>query len=155
MGTKLKSNIDQLFDQWKSEHAELDNYAMELARWIRDQTKRRDAQFREAVTRLNDLSSRLADHFAIEQTIGEKLIDAQGRPRPETESLHRQADRDHANIKVRLKHLSDRMLEAESECDAWKSSGVELNLILDMLEQHEEQEAESVGWLLPRNSDVS
>jgi len=150
MEMETKSTIDVLFDQWKTQHSELDDYALALAAWASEQSKRREAQFREAVGRINDLSRRLTDHFAIEEEIGQKLTIAQSNPSPGTEALQRQADRDHRNIRSRLKHLCDRMLEAESECDAWKSSMDELNLILDVLEQHGEQELESVGWLLPR-----
>ncbi len=41
---------------------------------------------------------------------------------------------------------------AHQVCDSWKAGMAELNLILDTLEQHEEQEFESVGWMLPRKS---
>jgi hypothetical protein len=44
------------------------------------------------------------------------------------------------------------MQDAEAECDSWKAGMAELNLTLDTLEQHEEQEFESVGWMLPRKS---
>ncbi|MCF7961816.1 MAG: hypothetical protein K9M08_13840 [Pirellula sp.] len=145
-------SVNSLFEQWKAEHCELDDYAMELASWIHQQSKQRNLQFREAVERLADLSARLASHFDREQEIGEKIVAAQRHLSPEAESLKRQADRDHSNIMKRLKHLSDRMQDAEAECDAWKAGMDELNLILDTLEQHEEQEAESVGWMLPRKS---
>ena len=96
----------RLFEQWKAEHCELDDYAMELASWIHQQSKQRNLQFREAVERLADLSARLASHFDREQEIGEKIVTAQRHLSPEAVSL----------------------------------------------EQHEEQEAESVGWMLPRKS---
>jgi len=44
------------------------------------------------------------------------------------------------------------MQEAEFEMDAWKKGVHELGLIIDLIEQHDEQESESVSCLLPRVS---
>ena len=122
--------IDQLFEQWKSQHCELDRFAQEL----------------------EELWHRLSNHFVQEQELGKQIALARAIPHPEADAMMRQSERDHTNIANRLKHLSDRMQDAESDIDAWKSCTQELQLILDVLEQHEEQEAESIGWLLPGDS---
>ena len=144
--------IDKLFEQWKSQHCELDRFAQELEEWVHLQSKQREAQFREGVARLNELWQRLSNHFVQEQELGKQIALAREIPLPEADAMMRQSERDHTNIANRLKHLSDRMQDAESDIDAWKSCTQELQLILDVLEQHEEQEAESIGWLLPGDS---
>ncbi|MEQ1827016.1 MAG: hypothetical protein ABL921_13760, partial [Pirellula sp.] len=127
-------------------------HAMELASWVHHQSVLREQQFQDAVTKLGELNARLAMHFDREGAIAAQLTELRGKKSPEMEAAERQADRDHANILGRIKHLVDRMQEAKSEVDSWKTSMQELNLIIDQLEQHEEQEAESVGWLMPHES---
>lgn len=154
MSTESKEHLltQQLFEQWRSQHSELEQFSMELHEWVHIQTKQREAQFREGVARLNELWNKLSNHFIQEQELGKQIALVQERSHPEADAMSRQSERDHTNIANRLRHLSDRMQEAEPEMDAWKSCTQELRLILDVFEQHEEQEAESVGWLLPSNS---
>lgn len=147
----IPTGVDGLFEQWKEEHCQLDQCAMELSTWLHEQSLLRTAQFREAVKRIHVLSERLSAHFAREQAIASGLVESRGWVSQESLAVQRQSERDHSNISTRLKHLIDRMQEGEAECDAWATGVHEMNLILDVLEQHEEQEAESVGWLLPRD----
>ncbi len=150
MKTQDTPQVDVLFEQWKSEHQILDRYAVELSEWIDRQSKLRTAQFRETVQKLTDLHQKLSSHFAIEETIGKQLREVHCGSSPEADAAQRQSERDHAHISSRLKHLIDRLQDAESESDAWKKGVYELGLILDVLEQHEEQESENVCYLLPR-----
>jgi iron-sulfur cluster repair protein YtfE (RIC family) len=150
MTTKPAPTTDVLFQGWKEEHCELDRQAMELSVWLHDQSKLRAAQFREAVSRISDLKERLTSHFKNEELICEELLKQRGWGSHESQAVQRQSNRDHEVISSRLKHLIDRMQEGESDCDSWTTGVRELNLILDVLEQHEEQEEESVGSLLPR-----
>ncbi len=149
MKTQDKPNVDLLFALWKVEHQELDRYTAELSEWIDGQSKLRISQFRETVRKLADLNEKLQAHFAREEEIGKQIRVAHGNGSPEADAAKRQCDRDHINILDRLKHLIDRMQDAESECDAWKKGVYELSLIVDVIEQHEEQESENVNCLLP------
>ncbi len=150
MKTQGKPQVEVLYEQWKSEHQTLDRYAADLSEWIDRQSKMRLSQFRETVAKLTDLHQKLHSHFAIEETIGKQLREVHCGGSPESDAAHRQSERDHAHISSRLKHLIDRMQDAESESDAWKKGVYELGLIIDVLEQHEEQESENVCYLLPR-----
>ena len=149
MKTQDKPKVDVLFEHWKSEHQELDRYTTDLSAWIDRQTKLRTSQFRETVQKLTELKEQLRAHFAKEEEIGKKIRAAHCTGSPEVDAAERQIDRDHVNILKRLKHLIDRMQDAESECDAWKKGVYELGLIIDVIEQHEEQESENVNCLLP------
>jgi uncharacterized protein (DUF1501 family) len=155
METPTSSKIESLFTQWRSEHDSLDRFAVDLLNWAHDQSKRREAQYREAVAKVSELSERLAKHFARESEIVAMLIAARGEQSPEAAATRRQSERDHTNLTCRLKQLVDRIHESQSERDAWKTSMSELSLILDLLEQHEEQEAESIEWLIPRERYTS
>ena len=152
MKTKDKPKVDLLFEHWKVEHQVLDRYTGELSEWFDRQSKLRTSQFRETVRKLLDLNEKLQAHFAREVEIGKQIRLAHGNGSPEADAANRQCDRDHLNILNRLKHLIDRMQDAESECDAWKKGVYELGLIIDVIEQHEEQESENVNCLLPPES---
>ena len=149
MKTQDKPKVDGVFEHWKAEHQVLDRYTSDLSEWIDRQSKMRTSQFRETVQKLTELDEKLRAHFAREEEIGEKIRSVHCDGTPEVEAAQRQTDKDHENILNRLKHLIDRMQEAETECDAWKKGVYELGLIIDVIEQHEEQESESVSCLLP------
>lgn len=151
--TQNETNLERLYGQWKAEHEQLDRHATELTEWVAEQSKQRAAQFRETVRRLDDLSSRLKTHFDNEEAIGLELCVSQYGSASIAEAAQRQCERDHANISKRLKHLIDRMQDGEAECDVWKSGVLELNLIIDVLEQHEEQESENVCYFLPIDAE--
>ena len=149
MKTQDKPNVVLLFSLWKVEHQVLDRYTAELSEWIDSQSQLRIYQFRETVLKLADLNEKLQAHFAREEEIGKQIRVAHSNGSPEADAAKRQCDKDHINILDRLKHLIDRMQDAESECDAWKKGVYELGLIVDVIEQHEEQESENVNCLLP------
>ena len=151
MKTKDNPQIEKLFEDWKEEHQILDRFTTDLSEWIDRQSKMRLAQFRETVQKLSDLNSQLSTHFAKEEAIGKQLRALHCGNSAEAEAAQRQSERDHTHISSRLKHLIDRMQDAESECDAWKKGVYELSLIIDVIEQHEEQESESVCCLMPAN----
>lgn len=154
MTQQVLPEVQQLFDQWKSEHAALDQHEMELIQWVHDQSRQRDQQYRDAVAKVHELNQRLAQHFVREGEICSRLYRLRGAASEETRATIRQTAKDHDQILCRLKQLADRMQEARSELDAWKNSMAELNLIIDLIEQHEEQEAESIQWLIPKSSSV-
>jgi predicted RNase H-like nuclease (RuvC/YqgF family) len=147
LATNNSSGIDA-FQQWKKEHQVIDKYTAELEVWIATQSKVRAQQFQQTVQKLNELNEQLQAHFTREDLIC-KNLDATHRDCPlDSDAVKRQIDRDHTNISNRLKQLIDRMQEAECEMDNWKTSVHELQLILDLVEQHDEQEFDSVSCLL-------
>jgi len=149
MKTQDKPKVDVLFEHWQVEHQVLDRFTSDLSEWIDLQSKLRTSQFRETVQKLTELNEQLRAHFAKEEEIGTKIRSVHSDSSPEVNAAQRQTDKDHVNILNRLKHLIDRMQDAESECDAWKKGVYELGLIIDVIEQHEEQESENVNCLLP------
>ena len=152
MQTPNEPNGNAVFDQWKSEHQSIERYAAGLSEWIATQSKLRSLQFRETVKKLAELNEQLQSHFAREEQICQHLKSAHLDCPMDAEAVQRQIDRDHEDISNRLKHLIDRMQEAELEMDGWKKGVHELGLIIDLIEQHDEQESESVSCLLPRVS---
>lgn len=152
MQTQNESKGSAAFDQWKAEHRDIDRYATSLSEWIAFQSKQRAQQFQETVRKLTELNERLQLHFANEKQICQHLKTSHRECPMDAEAVQRQIDRDHATISTRLKHLIDRMQDAEFELDGWKKGVHELGLIIDLIEQHDEQESESVNCLLPHIS---
>ena len=67
MKTKERPMAPELFAQWKGEHLQLDQAALELSRWLHDQSNLRGIQFRDAVARIAELNQKLTVHFANEK----------------------------------------------------------------------------------------
>lgn len=143
------ANGERAFERWKAEHQMIDRYTANLTEWIASQTQLRNLQFQETVRKLTELNEQLQGHFTREGQISQHLLAAHSDCSLDADAVQRQIDRDHENISNRLKHLIDRMQDAEHEQDAWKKGVHELGLIIDLIEQHDEQEAESVNCLLP------
>jgi iron-sulfur cluster repair protein YtfE (RIC family) len=141
--------LNVLFSNWKDEHRQLDKFVQELGTWVTDDAQRLTPQFREAANRLRGLSERLSQHFAKEQDIGELLAEARGIATPQIESAQRQAGKDHRALTERLNKLIDGMESSSGLVEDWKRFTNEFNLFIDVLEQHEELEAESVRRLIP------
>lgn len=150
MTTKENLQVDGLYQHWQAEHRTLNQSITALSEWIALQSQLRTAQYTETVAKLNELNSQLQDHFSGEEALSNQICESSCHVSPEADAVRRQNDRDHTDITNRLKHLIDRMHEASAEQDAWKSGVYELGLIIDLVEQHEEQESESVCCLLPR-----
>ncbi len=144
------ASLNQLFDQWKDEHRELDAYVRELTNWTNQESQLSVPRFLEAVTRLREFRDRLSAHFDKETELGNLLAKSRPGSSREIEGVRRQAAKDHSHLTKRLEALIGRMENAEAEFDSWSAAVYEFNLLIDVLEQHEEQEAESLGWLLPR-----
>jgi len=141
-----------VFDQWTFEHQVIDRFTVNLTEWIAAQSKLRCLQLRQTVEKLRELKEQLQSHFEREEEICRHLKTAHRDCSLDAEAMQRQTDRDQSGISARLKHLIDRMQEAEFEMDSWKKGVQELGLIIDLIEQHDEQQSESISSLLPRVS---
>ncbi len=112
---------------------------------------------------LERLGASLAEHFRREEELVE-LLAAQRGWTDEVIAIRRQSLHDRGVLLTRIEHLSDRAIDEHadwvSECETghrWQSLLTDLNLLADLIEQHEEQERESILWLkqaLPKR-DIS
>ena len=152
MQTNDDSQGDWAFDHWNTEHEAIDRYTANLSQWIASESKLRSLQFQETVKKLTELNEQLQAHFARERQLCQQMQDAHRDCPKDADAVQRQVGRDHTSITSRLKHVIDRMQDAEFEMDAWKKGVHELGLIIDLIEQHDEQESESVNCLLPSAS---
>jgi iron-sulfur cluster repair protein YtfE (RIC family) len=141
--------LNLLFGRWKEEHRQLDQVVQGLGEWLADDAQAHASPFQEAAERLRGLRQRLVEHFAKEHDIGGLLAEARGIATPEIESAQRQAEKDHLALTERLDTLIHRLEPSSGQEEDWRAMAYEFNLFLDVLEQHEEFEAECVRWLIP------
>lgn len=138
-----------LFSQWKSEHEQLSRFVRELSVWATQDSQSESPNFSQAAVGLRKLDQRLVEHFEKEQAIGLLLADARGTSTPEVEAVQRQADKDHLALQKRLHELIEKIDRGPRNPSTWNAAIEELNLFLDVLEQHEELESENVRSLIP------
>ncbi|MEZ6077196.1 MAG: hemerythrin domain-containing protein [Pirellulaceae bacterium] len=136
-----------LFARWKDEHRQIDARVAELCQWIHSQGKIVSPPFLRAAQKLGELRDQLETHFVKEDELGRLLADARGGMTAEIDSIRHQHDREHTILLERLGRLIHSLGTAEPEFDSWDAATDEFELFVDKLEQHEEREAESVGWL--------
>ncbi|MCA9158371.1 MAG: hemerythrin domain-containing protein [Planctomycetales bacterium] len=141
------NKLSALFARWKDEHRQIDARVAELCQWIHSQGKIVTPPFLRAAQKLGELRDQLETHFVVEEELGRLLADARGGMTAEIDSVRQQHDREHTILLERLGRLIHSLGTAEPEFDSWDAATNEFELFVDKLEQHEEREAESVGWL--------
>ena len=151
MNTNAQPDISSqaLFAKWQAEHQQLDQFTEELRTWTYDVAQLGIPHFGEAADKLTLLHGRLQSHFQQEDEIGSQLANQQSVPSVEIEATRRKAAQDHQSLSTRLDDLIDRLRQNEPPFDSWEQAVQEVDLFIDALEQHEEQESASITWLSP------
>lgn len=147
--TGTRDEIDALFGRWKEEHRHVDAALLYLTDWFHQQGTVLSPPFVLATAKLSELRAQLEGHFAKEDELVRLLGEARGSTTMEIESVRRQTEREHATIISRISELITNLGTAQAEFDSWETATRDFELLVDLLEQHEEQEAATVGWLLP------
>lgn len=150
MASETISRLGELYDRWKQEHEELRVFVDALTDWAADQQTEQAATLsaNSALRKLRELDARLELHFSKEAELGTLLAEAKGQSAVEVESASRRAEGDHRHLGARLHALISKIEKQDFE--TWGDVSREISLFVDALEQHESQENESVGWLMPR-----
>ena len=83
--------------------------------------------------------------FEIEDEIATEFCES--RPSSlEVQAAQRQALRDHEQLLARMDELNEKLLQLEPPFASWQEAVQQIGLVMDMLEQHEEQESENIQW---------
>ena len=143
--------VERLFAEWQLEHRDLLRVIDGLRRWMYDVNQLGIPRFGETADQLLMLRDRLVHHFGREDELGRRLFEAEPHAEVEVQALCRQADRDHERLLKRLDGLSERLRLIDPPFASWQRAVDEVELLVDDLEEHEEQEAESVRrWMHKR-----
>ncbi len=153
MNVQSEKTLHSLFQQWKDEDQELERYIDDVRDWMADVSQLGIPRFGETANRLKSLLDRLTDHFDREDEIIAQLAELYAPDSVEVSAARRQASRDHRLLSDRLGDLVSRLDQLEPPFASWESAMDEVELFVVALEQHEDQEAESVEMLIPHQSD--
>lgn len=140
---------NQVLDDWKREYRQLSDYLLEMVDWTNHVSRSDMPGAVEARRRLRLIHFRLKELFSKEDDLVRLLADVGAGESVEIRSVRLLANKEHAQLLDRLTGLINRLERASTDFQEWDAIARELNLFMDVLEQHEERELENVGWLMP------
>jgi hypothetical protein len=149
MNTNAKHPLAEFYQTWKAEDRALEAGIDEIRDWMHEVNQLGIPHFGETATRLGPLRDRLVAHFQREDEMISQLAELYPSSSPEIEAVRRQSSRDHHQLLVRLDDLTSRLGQIEPPFASWQAAIDELESFVDLLEQHEEQESESIEMLMP------
>lgn len=149
MNATMKHPIADFFEIWRAEDRALESNIDEIRDWMHEVDQLGIPHFGETATRLGPLRDRLIAHFHREDEMIGQLAELYPSSSPEIDSVRRQSVRDHHQLLSRLDDLTARLDEIEPPFASWQAAMDELESFVDLLEQHEEQESDSIRMLMP------
>jgi hypothetical protein len=149
MNTDSNSMMPRAIQAWRQEDRELESRVDQVRDWMREVSQFGIPYFGEAATRLRPLRAKLEEHFALETELLLLLGDSYPSSSPEVEAVRRQSEHDHDLLLERIDDLVSRLEQVEPPFRSWLEAMDEVDLFVDVLEQHEEQELESLSMLIP------
>ena len=155
MGIEAHPSLTEIFKNWRAEDCELEACLDEVRDWMREVSQFGIPHFGETATRLRPLRERLVRHFEREDSMIAQLAKSYPPPSPEIDAVRSQSAHDHNLLLSRLDDLMQRLNETEPPITSWQAAMDEIELFVDALELHEEQESESIKNLMPSDTDDS
>ncbi|MCG8649412.1 MAG: hemerythrin domain-containing protein [Pirellulales bacterium] len=141
--------VNEVFAVWNRENQALEAEIGRIRAWMSEVNQFGIPRFGEAATLLNQLRSHLVNHFDCESRLCAQLSGFWDGPCPELDQMCRQATHDHAQILLKLDDLIERLQQIDPPFASWQAAMNEVDLFVEYLEQHEEQESESLQALAP------
>ncbi|TWT91277.1 hemerythrin domain-containing protein [Stieleria varia] len=154
MSTNIDSSLCQIFADWRDDDLALQSQIDELRRWMAEVTQLGIPRFGEMAGKLKPLQDYIHNHFARELSLLERLVDKYPEVADQVDAVRRQTNHDHDVLGRRLQEFIDRLNQPDPPFDSWTAAIDELELIVDALEQHEDQESESLHILMPKECEV-
>jgi hypothetical protein len=149
MGTEANRFLSQIFEKWLAEDREMEACLDEVRDWMREVSQLGIPHFGETAMRLRPLHDRLVHHFGREYEMIVQLAESHPPPSPEVDAVRRQSTSDHQQLLARLDDLIQRLNQTEPPFASWQAAMDEVEIFVNALEQHEEQESESIKILMP------
>ena len=149
MDSKADQPLALFYENWRAEDRQLEVGIDGVRDWMQEVNQLGIPHFGETATRLLPLRRRLVTHFEREDRMIAQLAELYPSSSPEVQAVRRQSSHDHHQLLARLDDLIQRLGQTEPPFDSWQAAMDELESFVDLLEQHEEQEADSIGMLMP------
>jgi hypothetical protein len=144
---RTEKNTREVFRRWQSEDCELSRQLAEIRQWMLQVGERGTPRFGETGSRLSQLRSYLVLHFKREGELCDELEEMYKGRCPEVEAVRRQSTHDHQQLLSQLDDLIAELIALEPPFTSWQTAMDRVEWFADTLEQHEEQESESVAAL--------
>lgn len=145
MSPEYELNTDRMIEDWAKEDRRLQGFSDDIRIWMESQ-KFDDMVLGEVVKRWNDYRQMVKQHFDGEDRLLESLHLRTKETQDIVDAVIRQSSRDHSQILTRI----DKLIAGLSNSNlapAWEEVLLESNLLFDAVEQHEEQELDSLKVL--------
>jgi len=149
MNSKAKQSLPSIYLSWQAEDRELEAFIDQVRDWMLEVNQLGIPHFGETATRLRPLRTRLVTHFEHEDEMVAQLSKLYPPSSPEIEAVRSQSSHDHRQLLARLDELIDRLDQPDPTFTSWQAAMDEVELFVNALEQHEEQESESFEMLIP------
>ena len=146
---------ETLSHKWHKEHRALDVFIEGFRQWAYQVSQRGLPRFGETAARLQQLHQRLEEHFACEDDLASQFATSRIGLSPEVDANRRQVAQDHNSLLSRLQRLIEKLNETDPPFASWQAATDQVDRLLDALDQHEEQEADSITWLLPKKGEAT
>ena len=155
MKPKTRKSFPNVFHTWQLEDRDLETSIDQVRNWMQEVNQLGIPHFGETATRLRPLRDRMLVHFAREDQMIGQLADLYPTSSPEVDAVRRQASRDHDQLSERLDNLIERLDQVVPPFASWQNAMDEVELFVDALEQHEDQESENFRMLMPPEGQES
>lgn len=149
MKTKVASDLCQIFHQWRLEDRKLALCIDQVRDWMWEVNQLGVPQFGETAVRMQPLRKTLVVHFEREDEILQKLSELYSASSPEIEAFRRQTALDHRSLLTRLDDLDMRLTEVDPQFESWTAAMNEVDVFFEAMQQHELQESDRIGMLMP------
>ncbi len=143
------ANAREVFEIWREEDREIETLLNQIRDWMIFAGELGVPRYSETINRLAWLRSCLSKHFDREDELCDQLTDFYTSPCPEIDAMRRQASHDRTLLLERVDALILDLDALEPPFESWQAAIDEVGLFLDTVEQHEDQESESIRALLP------
>ena len=149
MNTKTLPAVKEIYDRWQSEDRQLQSEAEKLQLWMRQVEKHGIPRFGETAFRLGPFRELMTRHFDEEDAMLDEL-DCLDLPNSSAlAAMRRQASRDHTHLVHQLDDFVVRLKQLEPPFSSWQDARTEFDLFFIQVEQHEDQERESLQAIMP------
>ena len=141
----------EVFEMWRREDGEL-SARLDAIRCAMVSEASPDSSCCATVARrLQEFREYLVGHFSAEDELSDQLAGFYPKASPEIEAMKRQSARDHQRLLGQLDDLVGYLGQSKPQFESWQAAIEKVEWFVDLLEQHEDQEAESVSALMPRD----
>ncbi len=148
MDSTITQSVNRIFQQWQSEDRELEDRVDELRDWMQEVNQLGIPHFGETAGRLRPLRRLLVGHFDREDEMMAQLAKAYPASSPEVHGAQEHSTHDHLHLLCRVDELINRLAETEPPFDSWQAAMDDVEILVEALEQHEEDESDCVKMLL-------